>query len=99
MKHVFECGIVGESNDEVGDTFLAGMMEIALPQTEGRKLPDDFTLEIHDHDMMRGGMAGLSEMRARYDALCAGMIERGYEWMRWRDEDKFCDCLRFRRLA
>lgn len=92
MKHVFECGIVGESNDEVGDTFLAGMMDIALPPTRDRKLPDDFTIEVPEREIMRDPM-----LIEKYEALCRGMIDRGYEVFRWHEMDKFCTCIRFRR--
>jgi hypothetical protein len=98
VKHVFECGIVGESNDEVGDTLLAGMMDIVLPPTVNKRLPDDFTLELRDSDFLRGGALEMMALRAKYETLCEGMVERGYEWMRWRDEEKFCEVLRFRRV-
>lgn len=94
MKHVFECGIVGESNNEVGDTFLAGMMDIALPKTRAGSLPDDFTLEVPERDIMRD-----PSILDKYHALRAGMIERGYDVIQWRDMDKWCDCIRFRRRA
>jgi hypothetical protein len=97
MKQVFECGITGTSNDEVGDCFLARLADIPMPETHGRKLPDDFTIEVTDRDMMRGGVAHMETMRARYAALCEGMVERGYEVLRWRDFDKWCECIRFRR--
>lgn len=99
MKHVFECDIVGESNDEVGDTLLAGMMGIALPPTKDRKLPDDFTLEIPDRDLMLGTFSDGQNLWAKYEAICAGMVERGYKWIKWRDEERHCYMLRFRRVS
>src|SRR5690242_10479988 len=99
MKHVFECDIVGESNDEVGDTFLASTMGITLPPTRDRRLPDDFTIEVPDRDYIRAGSIETGEsLRSKYDSLCQGMIERGYTVYRWREEDKFCECIRFRRM-
>lgn len=98
MKQVFECGIVGESNDEVGDTFLAGMMGIALPPTVNRKLPDDFTLELQQYDLVRGTPADGQGILDAYETLKRGMIERGYECIEWPDMDKWCHCYRFRRV-
>lgn len=99
MKQVFECGIVGESNDEVGDTLMAGMMGLTLPPTVNKKLPDDFTLELRDSTLMaaRSIIEG-ERILAAYGTLKNGLIDRGFECLEWRDIDKWCHCFRFRRI-
>lgn len=91
MKQVFECGIVGESNDEVGDCFLGRLAEIRMPDTTSGRLPNDFTIGIPERDLMLNGPE-------RYAELCQAMIARGYETLQWRDIDKWCECIRFRRI-
>jgi hypothetical protein len=99
MKQVFECGIVAESNDEVGDTFMAGMLGIALPPTKNKRLPDDFTLELQQYDLVRGrSLQDGQDLIDAYETLKRGMIERGYECIQWTDHDRWCYCYRFRRV-
>lgn len=97
MKHVFECGVTGESNGSpAGDAFLAQMVaterDDLLPRGE---LPKDFTIEIHQCDWMRAPSPAV--FQAKVEALMQYMIDRGYECLRWTEHDKYCDCIRFRK--
>lgn len=92
MKHVFECGIVGESNGSpTGDAFLAKM----VGSEKRAQLPDDFTVEINPHIFYNKGILGLEMFRHGLAELKEEMVGLGYRVIEYRNNDTMNDTIRF----
>lgn len=83
MKHVFECGIIAESNDGIGDEFLRGMVYERRPQsiTEFGRLESGM-LVIHQFDITPDFPPLMRTFTRR-------AIEKGYEVITC---ENMCDC-------
>ncbi len=81
QKIIFECGIVGESHDQLGDEFLLGMMrpDRRIPMLIPSDFPAQFTYEQFEMDWDREEIARFRE----------GLLEAGYVTIEYRENISF----------